>query len=65
MKKLIFIFLALLISFSAIGQAHHKKGERVGENGVLVDSIMDENGQLVPYVSGVKDSWYNDSIVIL
>ncbi len=50
-----FLILLLIVPImSCVAQAHHKKGERVGGDGVvIVDSVVNVNGQITSYSGGV------------
>ena len=67
MRKILLIGITLLISLTAIGQSHLKRGAKIGNSGneITIDSIIDENGMVTFYVDGARDGVYNDSIEIL
>ena len=66
MKMRFLILLLIVPIMSCVAQAHHKKGERVGPDGVvLVDSVVNKNGQIYTYSGGSLIGVYNDSILIL
>lgn len=62
MKKIVFIVFTLLISLQAYSQSTFKKGIVVGEDQVQRDSLVLDDGRIVPYVDGSRIGMYNDSI---